>query len=327
MRIPLILIGFGSMGREIAEAALSKPWLEIIGLVDPDPKFSKLSLRELLSRPDAPAINITPSLKEWLSSSRQRLALSECAAMAVAATSSRLADIEPVLETLFSHDISVVSTCEEMSYPLPSNEDIWNRIDNLAVRYGTSAAGTGINPGFLMDLLPLLLTAPCTRIEAITINRSLDIRRRRTSFQQKMGKDLTAEEFENGRRAGIIGGHIGLEVSLRILAGGMGWSLAEIIQTPMKRLGSTDRVIGITQGITGITTEGKRIKLNFTASEDSDEEDRITIDGEPEILQVIKPGIQGDKGTAAMVLHSIPGVLKAAPGLHTILDLPIPRFY
>jgi len=324
MMVPLILIGLGPMGREIAEAALLKPWLEIIGGVDPS--LPGISLRELLSRPDAPEITITSSLEEWLSRSRQKKALVEPATMAVIATSSGLADIEVLLETLFASGISAVSTCEQLTYPLPATEDIWKKLDTAALRHEVSAAGTGINPGFLMDLLPMALTAPCTRINTITIERNLDVRRRRTSFRQKMGAGLTQADFDAGRKKGIVGGHVGLEVSLRALASGMGWSLSEIIRAPLTRLGSTSRVTGISQGIIGITEDGKRLELKFTASEDPDEADMITIDGEPEIRQVIKPGIQGDKGTAAMVLHSIPGVIKSPPGLHTILDLRIPRF-
>jgi len=38
-------------------------------------------------------------------------------------------------------------------------------------------------------------------------------------------------------------------------------------------------------------------------------------------------GIHGDIATASIVVNSIPKVLAAAPGLHTMRDLPLPSFF
>jgi 4-hydroxy-tetrahydrodipicolinate reductase len=41
----------------------------------------------------------------------------------------------------------------------------------------------------------------------------------------------------------------------------------------------------------------------------------------------IAGGVHGDVATAAIVVNSIPRVLRAAPGLRTMRDLPIPSFF
>ena len=41
----------------------------------------------------------------------------------------------------------------------------------------------------------------------------------------------------------------------------------------------------------------------------------------------IAGGIHGDIATTSIVINSIPKVLDAAPGLHTMRDLPLPSFF
>ena len=47
----------------------------------------------------------------------------------------------------------------------------------------------------------------------------------------------------------------------------------------------------------------------------------------PRLSVRIAGGIHGDVATAAIVVNSIPKVLDAAPGLHTMRDLPLPSFF
>ena len=53
----------------------------------------------------------------------------------------------------------------------------------------------------------------------------------------------------------------------------------------------------------------------------------IEIDGTPRLSVKIAGGIHGDVATASIVVNSIPKVLDAAPGLHTMRDLPLPSFF
>jgi 4-hydroxy-tetrahydrodipicolinate reductase len=55
--------------------------------------------------------------------------------------------------------------------------------------------------------------------------------------------------------------------------------------------------------------------------------DAIEIDGSPRLSVRIPGGIHGDTAKAALVINSIPKVLEASPGLHTMLDMPLPSFF
>ncbi len=55
--------------------------------------------------------------------------------------------------------------------------------------------------------------------------------------------------------------------------------------------------------------------------------DSVEIEGHPNLSMKIAGGIHGDIATASIVVNSIPKVLSAAPGLHTMRDLPLPSFF
>ncbi|MEM1984614.1 MAG: NADP-binding protein, partial [Candidatus Korarchaeum sp.] len=55
-----------------------------------------------------------------------------------------------------------------------------------------------------------------------------------------------------------------------------------------------------------------------------EEHDTVIIEGTPRIEEKKIGGVHGDIGTVAVVINMIPKVIKAAPGLVTMKDLPIP---
>jgi 4-hydroxy-tetrahydrodipicolinate reductase len=55
--------------------------------------------------------------------------------------------------------------------------------------------------------------------------------------------------------------------------------------------------------------------------------DAIEIEGSPRLSMRIAGGIPGDIATASIVVNSIPKVLSALPGLHTMRDVALPSFY
>lgn len=51
-----------------------------------------------------------------------------------------------------------------MAYPQSQSPEIAKQIDKLAKENGVSILGTGINPGFVLDLLVLALTGTCEKL-------------------------------------------------------------------------------------------------------------------------------------------------------------------
>ena len=98
-----------------------------------------------------------------------------------------------------------MSTTEELAYPGTNQRRLAARIDVAAKRAKVAVLGTGVNPGFVMDALPVTLTGVCERVDRITIDRIQDARIRRLPFQQKIGSGLTREQFAERVDSGRCG--------------------------------------------------------------------------------------------------------------------------
>ena len=100
------------------------------------------------------------------------------------------------IESALKSKAAIVSTTEELAYPVGANRRIARQIDALARRARVAVLGTGVNPGFVMDALPIALTAVCERVNAIEVDRIQDASVRRLPFQQKIGAGLTLGQFQ-----------------------------------------------------------------------------------------------------------------------------------
>ena len=75
----------------------------------------------------------------------------------VLCTSSSLKSVMPQLEAVLAAKIPVVSTTEELAYPGYTNVKLAAKLDKLARKAGVAVLGTGVNPGFVMDALPVAM--------------------------------------------------------------------------------------------------------------------------------------------------------------------------
>jgi len=255
----------------------------------------------------------------------------------VHATSSYLKDTYSQIASIVKHGVNVVSTCEELSYPYVTEPKLAKQLDTLARKHDATVLGTGINPGFLMDVLVITLTAPCQKVERIEVVRVMNAGTRRLPFQKKIGAGLTVEEFKRKIEAKEITGHVGLEQSIAMIADALTWKLDKIIVEKVepviaeKSAGSKDikvsigKVAGLRQKAKGVMQKKEVIVLDFQAYIGAEEEyDAITISGVPSIRQKIQPCVHGDSGTIAMIVNAIPKVINAPAGLVTMKDLPVP---
>ena len=241
--------------------------------------------------------------------------------------------------------MNVVSTCEELAYPYYKHPELANEIDELAKKHEVTVLGTGINPGYLMDTLPITITGICKEVESIKVTRMMYSGNRRSSYQKKIGTGMTPEEFRKMIDEGKITGHVGLEESISMIAATLGWELDEIEVLPPEPVISdvevetwTDltkqtpfitvkpgQVCGLKSVAHGIKGEERVITLEFISHVNVKEPyDSVIIKGEPDVHEKITGGVHGDTGTVSMIINSIPKVLNAQPGLVTMKDLPLP---
>src|SRR5437879_9169865 len=85
---------------------------------------------------------------------------------------------------------SVVSTCEELSYPFRTYPELAAKLDAAAKESGVALVGTGVNPGFVMDKLMVTLAAVAQRIDHAKAVRIVDASKRRLPLQNKIGAGM-----------------------------------------------------------------------------------------------------------------------------------------
>ncbi len=211
-------------------------------------------------------------------------------------------------------------------------------MDALAKKHGVTVLGAGVNPGFVMDALPLFLTAVCQDVKKIHVERHVDAGTRRYPLQRKVGAGMTQEAFREQIAAKAMG-HVGLLESLYLVAETLGLSLDDVheavepvmaqkvVNTAYFSLKPGD-VAGIKHTAEGIKNGEKIISLDlrmFIGCEIP--YDAVHILGTPEIRMRIEGGVAGDQATAAVLVNSVPAVVSARSGLATVKDLPAPHFY
>jgi len=308
---------------------LEKEGVEIVGAVDIAKDKAGKDLGEVL--------DVSRKLGIMVSKDADTVFSKVKADIAIHATLSFLKNTYPQIASIIRHGVKVISTCEELAYPYYTEPKLAKGLDTLAKKHKATVLGTGINPGFLMDTLVITLTAVCQKIEKIQAVRVMDAATRRLPFQKKVGAGLTVKKFRQKIENKEITGHVGLEQSIAMIADALAWKLDKITAEQVEPVIAkkpvrskhikveTGKVAGLRQKAKGIIKNGEVIILDFQAYMGAEEEyDAITIEGIPNIKQKIQPCVHGDIGTVAMVVNSIPKVIKAPPGLFTIKDLPVP---
>src|SRR5205823_7112831 len=256
----------------------------------------------------------------------------------VLCTSSSIKKVMPQIDTILKARKPIVSTTEELSYPGYTHIRQARQIHAWAKKAKVAVLGTGVNPGFAMDALPIALTAVCERVDRVSVNRIQDARIRRLPFQQKIGAGLTTEQFQRKVEDGSVR-HVGLTESIAMIADALGWTLDRIADDIHPKLATVTisseflavdpgYVCGIIQDGVGYRRNEPVIRLHMEAYLGAPESyDSVDIEGSPRLSMKVAGGIHGDVATASIVVNSIPKVLAAPPGLHTMRDLPLPSYF
>lgn len=328
-QIKVVCYGLGVIGKRIIEQLLTKKAFKIVGAIDINEEIVGKDLGEIM--------DLGEKLGVLISNEPSKIFLEKNPQIVIHTTQSYIKQVFAQLEEIVKNGIHIVSTCEELSNPYLSSPELSERLDKLAKENNVTILGTGINPGFLMDYLPLVLTGPCRKVDKIDVIRQMNASNRRLPFQKKIGSGMSAEEFNQKMDNGIITGHVGLEQSLGMIASGLGWKLDEIEIEKSDPLISEEgvssdfikvepgKVCGLTQKARGLIRGEVKITMDFRAYLGAPEEfDSITITGTPSFTQKISPCVHGDIGTVSMVINSIPRILKAPAGLILMKDLPPP---
>ena len=329
-KIRVLHVGLGPIGSAIAQQIHKRPGFTIVGAVDLASSMVDRDLGDVASFGKRIGLRVQPDLAKALKSTKPDVA--------ILCTSSSIKKALPQIETILKSKTPIVSTTEELSYPSYTHVRQARQIDTWAKKAKVAVLGAGVNPGFAMDALPILLTAVCEKVDRVSVSRVQDARIRRLPFQQKIGAGLTTEQFQRKVVDGSVR-HVGLTESIAMIADALGWTLDRITDDIKPKLAGVTisseflavdpgYVCGIIQDGVGYRKGEPVIRLHMEAYLGAPESyDRVDIEGTPPLSMTIGGGIHGDIATASIVVNSIPKVLAAPPGLHTMRSLPLPSYF
>jgi len=228
-----------------------------------------------------------------------------------------------------------------MSYPQAQSPDLAKKLDEIAKANGVSIVGTGINPGLIMDLLVIIMTGCCESVEHILSRRVNSLSPFGPSVMEEQGIGITKEEFIDGVKTGKLSGHVGFPESIYMIADAIGWEVDKIDQSMNPIMTDVDRksksgfakagnVAGCSMEATAYKNGKEIIKMEHPQQIEPEQVgvntgDYVIIKGTPNINMVNSPEVPGGIGTIAMCVNMIPHIINARPGLHTMIDLPVPR--
>src|SRR5919106_4232551 len=219
MTIRVMHIGLGPIGAAVARQVASRKGFQIVAAVDVDPHKVGKDVGDVIELGRKARVKVTSDIGKTIRASKPDVA--------VLCTSSSLKAVVPQLEEVLKRKVPIVTTTEEAAYPAPHNRRLARRIDEAARKAKVAVLGTGVNPGFTMDALPIALTGVCERVDRIEVHRVQDARVRRLPFQQKIGSGLTTEQFQKKVDDGSVR-HVGLSESIQMIGDAMGWKLDRI---------------------------------------------------------------------------------------------------
>ena len=328
--IRVIHFGLGPIGAAVVRQVANRKGFKVVGAVDIDPAKVGRDLGDVAG--------VGRQLKVKVSDDPRKAIKSAKPDVAVLCTQSSLKKVLPQIEAIVKMKVPIVSTTEELAYPTKANMKYAREIHQLAKKYKVAILGTGVNPGFTMDALPITLTGVCEKVEALRIERVQDARIRRLPFQQKIGAGLTREQFQRKVDDGTVR-HVGLAESVSMIADALGWKMDRItdeIQPKIATAAVASEFLAVDPGyVCGIVQDGigyrdgePAITLHMEAYLGAPESyDSVEITGSPALKMKIAGGVHGDVATASITVNSIPKILDAAPGLHPMRDMPIPSFF
>ena len=331
-RIRAVVLGTGQMGSGIIRLLMRKQGVELVGVYGRRADRAGVDVGEAIGLDEKLGVTLTADLPGMLTSAKPDVVIQ--------ATCSRVEQAADEIRTAVQGGANVISIAEEMAYPSYEAPGLSEEIHKLAMENEVTVAGTGINPGFVLDLLVISLTGVCYSVESITAKRLNDLSPYGPSVLQTQGVGITPEAFKKGIEDGSVVGHFGFNESISMIAKSLGWKIDKIEQTRDPIISTVHRKTqfvkiepGLTAGCTHTAKgfiDGKPVihlihpQQVHPHLEDVQTGDYIEIKGEPDVNFSSGPEIPGGIGTIALAVNMIPQVINGAPGLKTMAELPVP---
>ncbi len=330
----------GTVGGHAARVALQRDSLELVGLHVYSADKAGRDVGELLGLPAA-GVQTTNSLDTLLQSGADVVIHAPLASMVYADNPQQ--DLDDIC-TLLAAGLNVITVVGYM-YPKVYGAEVVNRLQQACTEGGSTFHSTGLNPGWMGDLIPLTMSALAERVDHIHV---LEI----SNFEyypspeimfESMGFNSTPDVFEtqNERRATWLNGLFA--ESVQMVADGIGLDVTEVnssmdlvlAEADLKTASGTVRagtVAGQHWRWAGCNAAGEEKVVHETVWRMHDSvapdwargQHSIKVSGSPSMHLEFAADYVSDGllGTAMHAVNAIPHVVAAEPGIKTFLDLP-----
>ncbi|QWC00396.1 Gfo/Idh/MocA family oxidoreductase [Mycoplasmatota bacterium] len=334
-KVKVAIWGFGAMGSGMAKMILKKEGFDIVGICDLYDGIVGKSMFDVLKVKNTQNHDVT------ISNDIDKILDEEKPEIVLLATDSFTKGAYPKIKKIVEKGINVISTAEEMAYPLANQPQLTKEMDALAKKHKVSVLGTGVNPGMMMDLLAVCISGVMEDVNDMEISRINSLSPFGKTVMEEQGVGLSVEEFNKRLQSGDMAGHVGFKESVYMIAHGLGLEVSSFEQSMKPIVTDIDRksphgfaakgdVCGVEMSAKATLSNGKVINMYHPQQIEPEmvgvsTGDYIKIDGKPEINLANVPEVEGGIGTIAIIVNMIPQVLNAKPGLKTMIDLPVPR--
>ncbi len=340
MTIRVVQWGSGNVGRSSIATVHARPDTEIVGLLVTNPDKVGRDAGELAGL-DPIGITATADVDEIVALDADVVLHMPLPSMVYGDDPG--ADLDDFCRLLASGK-HVITTVGYM-YPAVYGAEVVDRLQAACAAGSAAFHGTGANPGWFGDLLPLSMSGLSLHLDRIEVQEISNFQHYPSPeiMFEMMNFGRTPEEFEqrSGRHRRWLDGLF--TEAVRMVADGIG-ALVDGVESEMETW-VTDRDLATAAGpVAAGTVAGQRWqwrasgdgrvvvhqetvwRMHRDAAPDWPEGDwSIRIVGEPEMRLSLPHAWNRDVlgSTAAHAINAIPYLMEAGPGIATFLDLPM----
>lgn len=348
MTISVVVVGVGNVGRRAIAGVVAHPDLELVGVWTSTPHKVGNDAATLAGLDALTGVHATADLATIIH------ARPDCV-IHCGPDDRAMAAIAEVRGMLGAGINVVTSGLTFLQYPWGSvTAPTWQAVDSAAKAGEASFWSSGLDPGFATDWMPMALTGMCARIDSVRCIEAYDVGSYANGWMLRsgLGLGLPPEEATARRRT---------DKHLMAVWGGVVRQLAAALDVQLEGVDLyVEQAVADKrfETATGPVEQGTVAALHFevvgryhgrpafvlehvTRMRDDVAPEwptlsvsgcyQVQVRGDPDLtLELRLDDAAGDHNTAAMtatamrLVHAVPEVVSARPGLLTALDLPTP---
>ncbi|OMC43866.1 diacylglycerol kinase [Mycobacterium sp. IS-1264] len=351
MAIRVAHVGTGNVGGLALAELITNPQFELTGVCVSTPEKVGKDAGELcgvgLDAGVSTGIKAVGSLDEILATKP------DCVVYC-AMGDTRIPDAMKDVMRMLAEGINVVGSSPGLlQYPWGVMPDKYiTRVEDAAQQGNSSIFITGVDPGFITDLIPFALSGTCQRIEQVRCMEIADYASYDgAEVMRYMGFGGPLDDVPMLLQPGVLTFAWG--TAIRQLAAGLGIEVDEITQSIQREPAPEDfdiavgrvakgtqaalqfEIHGMSKGHPAIVVEHitrlrPDLRPDWPQPASGGGSYRVEITGEPSYaVDIVPSSRKGDHnhaaivGAAGRIVNAIPAVVAAPPGIRTTLDLPL----